>query len=164
MPRLQFAVCTIEEGFVGIVRVERRISDFVVDSIGDGRFVHRMFLILLLVMNRTHIGWGGAVEAGGGHDEVEVEVSQTDAEAKETEEGENGKVGEVDRLSVGRRGIHNYYFMQNVGAKVKRSKCPKRGGGGGGAGGSVRLEAGPRQFLLQLSFGASILNRVLTLR
>lgn len=126
MPRLQFAVCTVEEGFVGIVRVERRVSDFVVDSIGDGRFVHRMFLILLLVMNRTHIGWRGAVEAGGGHDEVEV--SQTDAEAKETEEGENGKVGEVDRLSVGRRGIH-YFFMQNVGAK-EGSKCPKRGGAG----------------------------------
>ena len=51
MPWLQLAVCAIESGLVGIVRVEGGSSGFIVDTVGDGRFVYRMFLIFLVVVN-----------------------------------------------------------------------------------------------------------------
>ena len=75
MPWLQFAVCAIEQGSVGLVRVKERSSDFNIGTVGDGRFVHGMFLILLVV-DRTYFGHDGAVEAGRGHGEVKV--CQTD--------------------------------------------------------------------------------------
>lgn len=43
-----------------------------------------MCLVLLVVMDRRHVGHGGAIEANRGHGGVEV--SQTDAEAQEGEE------------------------------------------------------------------------------
>lgn len=66
MPWLQLAVCVIEEGFVGTVRVEGRSSDIIVDPEGDGCFIHSMLLILGDV-GGTHLGHGGVVEACGGH-------------------------------------------------------------------------------------------------
>ena len=63
MPWLQFAVCAIEQRSVGLVRVKGWSSDFIIDTVGDGCFVHGMFLIVL-VMDRTYFGPGRAVEAG----------------------------------------------------------------------------------------------------
>ena len=52
-----------------MVRVEGWSSDFIIDTIGDGRLVHGMFRILLIV-DRTYISHG------------EVEVSRSDAEGE----------------------------------------------------------------------------------
>ena len=105
MPWLQLAVCAIEQGFVGIVRARRRSSDLVVDTVRDWRFVHTMVLVLLVIVDQTHMGHGGLFKAGGGHGGAEV--SQTDAEAPKGEErvvaGANGdvKVGDsVDKIGV----------------------------------------------------------------
>lgn len=86
MPWLQLTVRAIEQGFVGIIRIGRRGSDFIIDTVRDGCFVHTMFLVLLAVVNGRHIGHGGAdgaVKAGGGHGAVEV--SQTEADVQEGE-------------------------------------------------------------------------------
>ena len=63
MPWLQFAVCAIEQGSVGLVRVRGRSSDFIIGTVGDGSLVHGMFLSLIVV-HRTYFGHDGAVVAG----------------------------------------------------------------------------------------------------
>lgn len=55
-----------------IVRVGGIRSDFIADTVGDGRFIQKMFLIAFVSVNRTYVGHGGAVEAGRGHGEAAV--------------------------------------------------------------------------------------------
>ena len=83
MPWLQLAVCAVEQGFVGIVRGEGGSSDLIVDIVGDGRLVHRMSLILLIMVDRNYTWHGRVVEASGGHGGVEVNHSNA-----ETQKGE----------------------------------------------------------------------------
>lgn len=95
MTWLQLAVRAIEQGYVGLVRVGRRCSEFILDTIRDGSFVHARFLVLLVVVDRMHIGHGAEVEAGGGH-------CGADAEGKKGAERffQDAKVGEENKLDV----------------------------------------------------------------
>ena len=54
-----------------------------------------MFLIAFVSVDRTYVGHGGAVEAGGGHGEAAVK--QIEAHAQEGEEEEEEE-GEEERL------------------------------------------------------------------
>lgn len=102
-------MCVIEQRFVGIVRVGRKRSDFIAGAVSNGLFVQRMFLNPLVLMNRRYMGHWGAVEAVGGHGDVEV--CRVDAEAQLREEvGEDGIKGKNNinnnEGEVGKSGAH----------------------------------------------------------
>lgn len=63
MPWFQFAMCAIEQGSIGLVRVQGWSSNFIIDTVGNWSFVQEMFLILL-VLDRTYFRHDGAVDAG----------------------------------------------------------------------------------------------------
>ena len=85
---------------MGIVRCGGIRSDFIANAVGNGLFIQGMFLIPLFSVDRTDIGYGGTVKAGGrGHGEVDVKQTATDCEVRREEVGkkvvEERKIGEV---------------------------------------------------------------------
>ena len=73
---------------------------------GNGLFIEGMFLIPLFSVDRTDIGYGGTIKAGGrGHVEVDVKQTATDRQVREDEVGkkvvEERKIGEVVGLGGG---------------------------------------------------------------
>ena len=62
-----------------------------VNTVSNGRFVHWMFLVPLLFINRRYMGHRGAVKAVGGHGELEYSQIEAEAEAEMRKKvGENG--------------------------------------------------------------------------
>ena len=68
---------------MGIIRCGGIGSDFIANAVGNGLFTQGMFLIPLFSVDRTDIGYGGTVKAGGrGHGEI-VKQTATDCQVRE---------------------------------------------------------------------------------
>lgn len=80
-------------------------SDFIAGTISNGFFVHRMFLIPLILVTQRYMGHWGAVKADEG--QSEVEVSRLDDEAQLREE-----VGAISKSGwANNRHIIEYSYM-----------------------------------------------------
>ena len=62
-----------------------------------------MFLIALVSVDRTYVGHGGAVEAGGSHGEAEVRWTDTNTQERKDEEEKVVKEKKVEE--VGKSGV-----------------------------------------------------------